>query len=119
MDSTPIIAPPPIEGFEMEDEYYTVYDHIENLLFLRENDYDDIVNMDVETRYERLKIILQDTEKERGISRETRASYKVYADEYKKLKECQYMCPSVQYKEGIFLDPCTNMSIYHNFCSYQ
>ena len=54
---------------------------------------------------------MEDTEIARGISRETRASYKEYADEYKKLKECQYMCHSVQYKEGIFLDPHTNMAI--------
>ena len=111
IDSTPIVAPPPIKGFEMEDEHYTDDDHIEQLLFHRENDYDNIVNMDVEGRYERLKVILEDTEKARGISKETRASFKEYADEYKKLRECQYMCHSIQYKEGIFLDPHTNMAL--------
>ena len=95
----------------MEDEHYTDDDHIEHLLFHRENDYDDIVNMDVERRCERLKVILEDTEKARGISRETRASFKEYADKYKILRDCQYMCHSVQYKEGIFLDPHTNMAI--------
>ena len=95
----------------MEDENYTDDDLIEHHLFHREKNNDDIVNMDVESRYERLKVILEDTEKARGIYRETRASYKEYADEYKKLKECQYMCHSVQYKEGIFLDPHTNMAI--------
>ena len=33
IDSTPIIAPPPIKGFEMEDEHYTDDDHIKHLLF--------------------------------------------------------------------------------------
>ena len=47
----------------MEDEHYTDDDHIEHLLVDRENDYDDIVNMNVEGRYERLKVILEDTEK--------------------------------------------------------
>ena len=56
--------------------------------------------MDVEGRYKWLKVILEDTEIARGISRETRASYKKYADKYKKLNECQYMCYSIQYKEG-------------------
>ena len=28
----------------------------------------------------------------------------------KKLKEYQYMCHSVQYKDGIFVDPRTNMA---------
>ena len=51
------------------------------------------------------------TEKARGISREARTSFKEYADEYKKLRECQFMCHSIQYKEGIFLDPHTNMAI--------
>ena len=55
IDSTLIVAPPPIKGFEMEDEHYTDDDHIEHLLFHRENDYDHILNMDVERRYERLK----------------------------------------------------------------
>ena len=32
----------------MEDDYYTNDDNIENLLFQRENDYDDVVKMDVE-----------------------------------------------------------------------
>ena len=84
--STPIVAPPPIKGFEMEDDHYTDDDHFEYLLFHRENYYDNIVNMDVEGRYERLKVILEDTEIARGISRETRASYKNYADEYKKIE---------------------------------
>ena len=52
--------------------------------------------MDVKGRYERLKVILEDTEKAKGISRETRASCKEYADEYNKLKEFQYTCHSVQ-----------------------
>ena len=95
----------------MEDEHYTDDHHIEHLLFHRENDYDNIVNMDVERRYERLKVILEDTEKARGISTETKLSFKEYANEYKKLRECQYMCHSIQYKEGIFLDPHTNMAL--------
>ena len=70
----------------MEDEHYIDDDHIENLLFQRDNDYDDIVNMDVEDRYERLKVILEDTEIAIGISRETRVSYKKYADKYKKIE---------------------------------
>ena len=60
--STPIVAPSPIEGFEMEHEHYTDDNHIKNILFHRENDfddYDDIVNMDVEGRFERR---LEDTE---------------------------------------------------------
>ena len=72
----------------MDDEHYTDDDHIEYLLFHLENDYDHVLNMNVEGRYERLKVILEDTEKARGIYGETRASYKEYADEYKKLKEC-------------------------------
>ena len=95
----------------MEDEQYTNDDHIEHLLFHKENDCDDIVNMDVEGRYERQKVILENTDIARGISREIRASYKEYADKYKKYKECQYMCYSVQYKEVIFLDQHTNMAI--------
>ena len=47
----------------MEDDHYTDDDHIEQLLFHRENGYDEIVNMDEEMRYERLKVILEDTEK--------------------------------------------------------
>ena len=69
------------------------------------------MNMDVEGGYERLKVILEDTEIAIGIRRETRASYKEYTYEYKKLKECQFMCHSVQYKEGTFLDPPTNIAI--------
>ena len=64
----------------MEDKHYTNNDHIEYCLFHRENDYDDIVNMDIKGRYEWLKVILEDTEKARGIRRETRTSYKKYAD---------------------------------------
>ena len=41
----------------MEDEHYTDDDYIEHLLSHREN-YDDVVNMDVEGRYERLEVIL-------------------------------------------------------------
>ena len=48
----------------MEDEHYTDDDHIEHLLFQRESHYDDIVNMDIEDRYERLKVILEDTTKQ-------------------------------------------------------
>ena len=81
----------------MEDEHYTYDDYIVYLLFHQQNDYDHNANMDVEGRYEQLKVILVDTEIATGISRETRASYKEYADEYKKLKESQYMCHSVQY----------------------
>ena len=44
--------------------------------------------MDVEGRYEQLKVILEDTEEVRGIYKDTTASYKEYAGEYKKLKEC-------------------------------
>ena len=55
-------------------------------LFDRENDYDDIVNMEVEGRYERQKVILEDTEIARGINRKKRTSYKEYADKFKKLK---------------------------------
>ena len=51
--------------------------------------------MDVEGRFERQKVKLEDTEKARGISRVTKASYKEYADKYKKLKECQFMFLSV------------------------
>ena len=70
----------------MEDEHYTDHDHIENFLFHLENDYDNIEKMNVEGRYERLKVILEDTGNARGISRETRASYKKYAIEFKNCK---------------------------------
>ena len=53
----------------MEDEHYTDDDHIKYLLFHRENDYNNIVNMDVEGRCEWLKAILEDTEIARGMSR--------------------------------------------------
>ena len=46
----------------MEDEHHSNDDHIEHLVFHKENNYDDIVNMDVEGRYEGLKVILEDTE---------------------------------------------------------
>ena len=65
--ATPIIAPTPIEGFQMEDVHYTNDDHIEHLLFHRENDYDYIVNMYVEGRYDWLKVILKDPGKAREI----------------------------------------------------
>ena len=39
----------------MKDEHYTDDDHIENLLFHRENNYDHVLNMNVEGRYEWLK----------------------------------------------------------------
>ena len=39
----------------MLDEHDIDDYHIEHLLFHRENGYDDIMNMDVEGRYERLK----------------------------------------------------------------
>ena len=68
----------------MEDEHHTDDDHIENPFLYRENDYDDIKNLNVEGILERLKMILEDTEIARGISRETRASYKEYTDKYKK-----------------------------------
>ena len=49
----------------MEDKLYTNGDHIENLLFHKKNDQkNDIVNMDLESRYERLKEILEDPEKQ-------------------------------------------------------
>ena len=44
----------------MENDHYTDDDHIDHPLFHRENDYDDVVNMDVEGRYERLKVILEE-----------------------------------------------------------
>ena len=38
-------------------------------------------------------------------------NYRFGANKYEKLKECHYMCHSVQYKEGIFLDPYTHIAI--------
>ena len=54
---------------------------------------------------------MEDTEKARRIYKDTTVSYKEYADEYKKLKEWQFNYYSVQYKEGMFLDPGPNMAI--------
>ena len=64
---------PSINFFETEDEHYTDDDHIVYLFFHRENDYGDIVSMDVEGRYEQLIVILEDTEIARGISRESKS----------------------------------------------
>ena len=63
----------------MEYEYYTACNCIEHLHFHRVTDYDDIVYMNIESRYELLTLIL--TEKKRGIYKDTKASYKEYAEE--------------------------------------
>ena len=67
----------------MNDEDYTNDEHSEH---------DDIVHMNVERRYERLKVILEDPEKSRELYKNTRLSHKKYSNRYKQLQECLYMC---------------------------
>ena len=58
----PIKAPPPIKGYDMEGKYYTDRDHIENLPFHTENDYDQIESINIESINQTSK-----TEKEQAL----------------------------------------------------